>query len=328
MVKKLIFCVGIIGMQAALNAADPELVKRLNQSSPTKTKQASSAIKRSKDRSSAPGRLSSEEARKRDDESPVALEYAESPVQSKKAFSDSSVQRSKFVSKSPPTKRQLFGSSNVPKFFFVSADMFDEMLLEGIDQNRREVKKVAQDNDLKGSNFYRIIKIMRPELVQASSDVVMFANYFLCMVASEDSCKSYLAGTPSLIPVPSHDFNVCVQSIRFYLDTVTHNAITWPEVKREDNKELYYVQLLEKNKTIHVADVSLYYYGAAVAIGLLSQIRDRSLNLKPQFKSVSDSPKRAQKHLRELVNTFAQLAMFVPSLNVSFKKVEQQDDQE
>jgi hypothetical protein len=331
MCNKIMLGVVFFGFVSGLHAADKKLLeqeklKRLSKSTPAKKNSGkriraeshASVLKQPDDtmlhRKSAPTRLSREKWPVKDDNATdhsnndreqVALEE-EKAIQ--RVSTNSSPQRSRFTSRAPSSK----------KLFFVSSDMLDDTLVLGINHARSEVKKIAQDNALKASNFYTIIKGMRAENVLSNVQVIMLANYFLYKIAPMQSCRNYLNASPSYIPVPSSDFTFCVQAIRTCLDMVTHCAIVWPSVSREENNNRYYKELLEYNTTIHVADVASSYYGAAVAIGLLAQIKDRSLNMKERFREATESEKLIKRHCKALAKQFETMACFVSSLNIEF----------
>ncbi len=306
MKNKTILLIAFCAFSTQLQAADPRLL--LHKSTPPgkgrgRIESCDSALQLH--RKSAPGRLSAEEFRENSDVTQIHLEEEKLK---RKNLSDSPLQKSRFASKSPDSK----------KLFFISSDMLDDASIMSINQLHDEIKKVAHENDLKKSNFYSIVKGMRPEIIRASAQIMMLSNYFIFKIAATEAFKGYLNTAPSLIPVPNQDFRVCVDAIRSCLDHVTHNAITWPTVKRENNSASYYKELLEKNSTINVSDAAFAYYGATVSIMLLAQIKDRSINMRESMKPVVNSTKLAKKHCKAIIKSFESMACFVPNLNITF----------
>lgn len=316
MKNKTILLVAFVIFSSMLQAADKRL---LNKSTPPgkgrgRIESCAGTLEHVGNKhKSAPGRLSAEEFREDDTAEQVPLKEEKLK---RKNLSDSPLQRSRFVSKSPDSK----------KLFFISSDMLDDASIMGTNQLRDEIKKVAYENNLKKGNFYRIVKGMRPETMRASAQIMMLSNYFIFKIVSIEAFKNYLNATPSLIPVPNQDFRVCVDAIRSCLDQVTHNAITWPTVKREHNSTLYYKELLEKNSTINVSDVAFAYYGATISIMLLAQIKDRSINMRESMKPVVNSTKLAKRHCKAIIKSFESMACFVPNLNIAFDPAPLKDE--
>lgn len=223
------------------------------------------------------------------------------------------------------SSKGLRTSNAAKKYCFINAEQIDCNFLEKI---RHEVKKVATEANLKKSNFYHIFRQMRPELIQSNAVAFVFANYFICMVAQHESCKKHLDVRGSQYVLPSTgDFIHCVGLIRSMVNTVTSNSIVWPSVAREDHLTRYYQELLENNKMIDASLVCAPYLGSVIAAELLKQAKGQSDAVKAFFSEItSDSPKRAKKYCKELVAQFTALQVFVPSLNVQFHKLVDQED--
>lgn len=315
MKNKTLLLIAFVICSGIIQAADK---KRLNQSTPNNGRArvencASTLENIGNKHKSAPGRLSAEEFRGNDTTEQIPLEEEKLK---RKNLSDSPLQRSRFISKSPDSK----------KLFFISSDMLDDASIMSIKQLRDEIKKVAHDNNLKKSNFYAIIKGIRPEIIQSSAQIMMLANYYIFKIATTESFKDYLDTKPSLIPLPNQNFRLCVHAIRTCLNHVTHNVITWPTIRREENSQQYYQELLEKNSTINVSDVAFSYYGATVAIALISQIKDRSLNMRDRIKPITESETLAKKHRKAIIKSFQSMACFVPNLNITFDPTPLKDE--
>jgi hypothetical protein len=192
----------------------------------------------------------------------------------------------------------------------LTPSMIDNNVWDFLAEGREIAQKViAKKTALKTSHFYHILEHMQQSSLEADVHSFTFANYFLFSLLETKNSKLLI--DPGSDSTRRGDYSLCINFIKKCIDQLTQKAIHWPSVTRQEDKELYYQELITLNKDIDIPAVKGPYIGANIIIQFLPQLIERSPGYKKAIQEFIKRPKNITKIKNNIFITLAKQGLFI-----------------